>query len=342
MTIKTFTTFILLAASCLLFTACDSKVENNAADEQSPTVQVDTTTGDGGATGSGSADNNATTETNTTTTVATGGSNDDNSTTTPIIALKSLILTADKTSLNKDENTTVKVMASYSDNTTKEVTDTVEWILSSSDTVKITGATLKVFQDKATTLKAKLNNTLSNEISLDIVWIVNGHTLPPEPDKATNDSTLLGIDVNDNGVRDDVERWIYERFVKDTDYPKTKVAIAMQYAKAYQFIMVNDPKNAFDNKSYEKEDYALDCLGYVIDIGIRKNNLRGVDITKHILNHDIYDNEFREKIWNTKVRMKAYFYYNSSLSGHILGGGGGVLSSTKDKCNFDIDSLGEL
>ena len=31
---------------------------------------------------------------------------------------------------------------------------------------------------------------------------INGHTLPPEPDPKINNSTLLGIDSNNNGVRE--------------------------------------------------------------------------------------------------------------------------------------------
>jgi hypothetical protein len=38
--------------------------------------------------------------------------------------------------------------------------------------------------------------------------IFHGIAVPPEPDAMINNSTLLGIDVNNNGVRDDVERLI--------------------------------------------------------------------------------------------------------------------------------------
>lgn len=62
------------------------------------------------------------------------------------------------------------------------------------------------------------------------VVVINGHTLPPEPDPAINNSTLLGIDSNNNGVRDDVEIYIYKRFSKEAEFPKTMTAIAMQYA----------------------------------------------------------------------------------------------------------------
>jgi hypothetical protein len=47
--------------------------------------------------------------------------------------------------------------------------------------------------------------------------VIDGHVLPPEPDPKVNNATLLGIDSNNNGVRDDVERWIYSRY--DTYYP---------------------------------------------------------------------------------------------------------------------------
>lgn len=38
--------------------------------------------------------------------------------------------------------------------------------------------------------------------------VINGITVPPEPDPATNNATLLGVDSNNNSVRDDVERQI--------------------------------------------------------------------------------------------------------------------------------------
>ena len=42
------------------------------------------------------------------------------------------------------------------------------------------------------------------EIEVEEPEIVNGYLLPPEPDEQLNNATLLGIDSNDNGVRDDV------------------------------------------------------------------------------------------------------------------------------------------
>ena len=38
--------------------------------------------------------------------------------------------------------------------------------------------------------------------------VINGITVPPEPPAAANNATLKGVDVNANGIRDDIERKI--------------------------------------------------------------------------------------------------------------------------------------
>jgi hypothetical protein len=69
--------------------------------------------------------------------------------------------------------------------------------------------------------------------------IINGHTLPPEPDPVVNNSTLLGIDVNENRVRDDVERWIYKTF---KDKHPVHIDIAMQAARSYKKVIQTPEK----------------------------------------------------------------------------------------------------
>jgi len=41
-----------------------------------------------------------------------------------------------------------------------------------------------------------VNYFLNNDSNLQKVKIVNGYTLPPEPDEELNNATLLGIDSN--------------------------------------------------------------------------------------------------------------------------------------------------
>ena len=63
---------------------------------------------------------------------------------------------------------------------------------------------------------------------------VQGTNLPPLPNQAENDATVLGIDANDNSIRDDVELEIF------TMYPgegkKRERVAALQYAQAKQLL----------------------------------------------------------------------------------------------------------
>ena len=124
------------------------------------------------------------------------------------------------------------------------------------------------------------------------------YKLPPEPDPKINNSTLLGIDSNNNGVRDDVERWIYETYdeyipctYEDYDHimpdgsifeASRKVceenpipyhpivrAVAMQGARAAQ-IIIQEPEKAKETKKLLNIQAKLDRLDF------------GPDSTRHI------------------------------------------------------------
>ena len=63
-----------------------------------------------------------------------------------------------------------------------------------------------------------------------LVWNDINGALPPEPDSAENNATLAGVDSNNNGIRDDVERAIYLQY-KDN---QRAVVAMLQYAKELQ------------------------------------------------------------------------------------------------------------
>ncbi len=54
--------------------------------------------------------------------------------------------------------------------------------------------------------------------------------LPVEPDKTENDATLAGVDIDQDGIRDDVQRAIYYKYQSSAKV----AAAAYQYAKAIQ------------------------------------------------------------------------------------------------------------
>ncbi|MBI2618346.1 hypothetical protein HYW58_02760 [Candidatus Kaiserbacteria bacterium] len=70
---------------------------------------------------------------------------------------------------------------------------------------------------------------------------VTGERLPPQPDQALVNATVEGIDANKNGIRDDVELAIFERYSGDINI---KIRAAMlQYAIAQQ-VYLTDVSNS--------------------------------------------------------------------------------------------------
>ena len=254
--------------------------------------------------------------------------------------VKSVMLTIEKSTLNKDANTTVKVEAIYSDNTTKDVTNQAEWLITPKEAVKIEGNTLTALKDVNVTLQATYQNRLSNKINLNIYWEVNGHRLPPEPDPKVNNATLLGVDVNRNGVRDDVERWIYETYKEyvpchqELDYNNTVVidgktipsaiqvceerpvpyhpvvrAVAMQGARAAQ-IIIQEPERA--RETLPVLDRALNCDAYITTWSrITENKVYTSE------NDIVFSDNFKKIQFNTVERARAYAKFNYYLSGGV-------------------------
>ena len=161
--------------------------------------------------------------------------------------------------------------------------------------------------------------------------VINGFKLPPEPDEKKNNATLLGIDFNHNEIRDDVERWIITHYANDPKYPKTKTAIALQYAWASQKILENPTM-----ESSKYEDNALACESYWTNKETK--NLLGRDAIHFSVQHRVFGApELKDKIYNTKERILRKFDYNSALSGNILT----LRKSELSACRINIDALGE-
>ena len=154
--------------------------------------------------------------------------------------------------------------------------------------------------------------------------IINGYILPPEPDSKINNSTLLGIDSNNNGVRDDVERYIIKTYSNEN---KIATEIGFQMAKAFN-IVIENPSNT--EETMKALDAAQDCESYFLTY----SKLFKEDF---YLDNRISSKLFRSMILNTEERIKAYLTYDKALSG-------GVYSSTKIKdmkknCSFDVERM---
>lgn len=76
--------------------------------------------------------------------------------------------------------------------------------------------------------------------------VINGITVPPEPAPAVNNANLAGVDVNANGVRDDVERVVALHFSKAEPTEKSSaLAVAKLAQSALTSTGDSQRKNAF-------------------------------------------------------------------------------------------------
>ena len=146
--------------------------------------------------------------------------------------------------------------------------------------------------------------------------VINGHTLPPKPDPKINNSTLLGIDSNNNGVRDDVEIWIYQTY---KDKHPIYIDIAMQAGRAYKQVL-ETPERA--REIHETVVNApLYCASYY--------EFEAQFFNDPILVNERIDAPVKSKYFNTKERNNVYWEYDSLLSG-----GSYALPKDKDMKNF--------
>lgn len=88
--------------------------------------------------------------------------------------------------------------------------------------------------------------------SLDARVVINGIKVPPVPDAKINNATIAGVDSDGNGVRDDIDRLIAEKFGND---PIRHHAVT-QYEQSLQLVLLN-PKNRNMIGSYKDK---LECL----------------------------------------------------------------------------------
>ena len=82
-----------------------------------------------------------------------------------------------------------------------------------------------------------------------------GYVAPPMPDATENSKTIAGIDSNTNGVRDDVEIYIYTNYSK----PEEQKAL-MQFAKMEQNALLTvKTKEDVSNIYYPAMSKAISC-----------------------------------------------------------------------------------
>ncbi len=211
----------------------------------------------------------------------------------------------------------INVTATYDDNSTLDITNDIQWSMSDNSIVSITDNIITPQKEGTTTLQATYNNVASTQINVRVYKEINGYKLPPEPDETLNNSTLLGIDVNGNGVRDDVERKVIETYVEPI-----KIELMMSYTKVAQKLLENPVGQALE---YQKEfEKASDCSLY-----LKRQNIY-IDVKSKL--------KFVENnTYNTNRRVRAYLDYNLALSGGVYGSSPSDWNT--DACEFDVEKM---
>jgi hypothetical protein len=170
--------------------------------------------------------------------------------------------------------------------------------------LKFTAPTVTEKTDLVFKLNAKFDDPIHDQITISVypILIINGIRLPPEPNEEENNATLVGVDSNDNGVRDDVERAIYVK------YPtKIRQQILMQAAKAHQ-LMVADPDGVENAVKWQKiiSNKRIACKSYLYDNFNIEFRLETTDFLE-------------DALYNTTNRVKRYLRYNHALGGGVYG-----------------------
>ncbi|MDR0467912.1 MAG: hypothetical protein LBG67_03585 [Campylobacteraceae bacterium] len=160
------------------------------------------------------------------------------------------------------------------------------------------------------------NNQTGNQTKGSNVMSDPDYVLPPMPDKEENDKTLLGIDSNNNGIRDDVEIWIHE----NSDHPIRK-ALYAQIARDNQKILTD----IVDAKEKMYTDKTNSCYFYWRRKF--KENSKGFQFDDF---KSIYT-PIDAVCFNTVDRYLRDKRYNSQFHGEILS----APKASIDNCEFD-------
>ncbi|MFH1155662.1 MAG: NEW3 domain-containing protein [Pseudomonadota bacterium] len=163
----------------------------------------------------------------------------------------------------------------------------------------------------------KLRGTLARPLSviLRIIEAAGDNGLPPDPGEEGK-NTLLGIDSDTDGVRDDIQRYIYFSY---TDEEAVRLALT-QVAMEYQGLLAkaDDAEAAMEHAN--RMSRHGECLHYL------KGRESG-DIIAAL----------KAEILNTKERSLAYIQYNKKLGGYVFRGK--PLKEWRNSCCFDIDAV---
>ena len=171
-------------------------------------------------------------------------------------------------------------------------------------------------QDGSNTLSIHLRSNPGGFLLVQVLGELSLN-LPPDPGP-DGDTTLEGTDVNENGVRDDVERWIGLTY---RNSQKARQALTQAYFPLQGFIL---HAHQADRDAVYDDMTALQRAGECMNVLFGEE---GYEMRKELKAH----------VLNTSERVQAY-----RQASRMIGGGsfpGRPLSQWKESCTFDPDAM---
>lgn len=171
--------------------------------------------------------------------------------------------------------------------------------------------------DKTNAQVAKIHST---KLQMDDVM---GTNLPPDPG-ANADTTVEGIDANNNGIRDDVELAIFKEYPNSA---KTR-AVLLQYALALQMEVTQPIVNETTVTEVVREQSRADtCLS---DVLVPRESPESSRAYADIEKIDLFIKFVKEKQLNTVDRKNKRDSFLKNVRSY---------SDLKDGCDIDYSTL---
>jgi len=139
-----------------------------------------------------------------------------------------------------------------------------------------------------------------------------GESLPPDPGEAGK-ATLVGIDLDGDGIRDDIQRYIALTY---PDSQKTRAALR-QFTLAMNKAILETFNEESALENVETMHRAIECLWHLHS----EHSIKMSDL-------------LMAEYLNTFARSKAYLEYDAKLSGHVFGGKD--IDEYSSSCSFDL------
>lgn len=138
--------------------------------------------------------------------------------------------------------------------------------------------------------------------------------LPPDPGKEGK-QTLTGIDSDGDGLRDDIQRYIYLTY---PDQPNVKNALR-QLSLTFQKTLDPEREVGTGRSIANEMSLDIDCLSYFVDEGFYEMGMR-----------------HKAEVLNTYDRTRQYLAYDKELSGGIFSGSDLPYAERYKHCEFEI------